>query len=105
MKQANYMEQARAGVAGLGNDYDSDEEDESFRDPRRSPSNLDSPRPTHVSGSSSFVSAAKNLVGSFGCNRGKNKSGQGDNSPPSAASTYTTRKSLSTSSTSIYTRR
>ena len=98
------MEQARAGVSDLGNDYDSDEDDESFRDPR-SPSNLDSPRPTHVSGSSSFVSAAKNLVGSFGCNRGKSKSGQGDSSPPSAASTYTTRKSMSTSSTSNYTRR
>lgn len=99
------MEQARAGVEKFGIENSSDEEEERFRGPQ-SPANLDSPRPTHVSGSSSFVSAAKNIVGSFGCSSGrKNKAGQRDISPPSAASTNTTRKTLSMSSASNYTRR
>lgn len=106
MKQTRYMEQARVGISQLGTDESSEEEEtDGFLHPQRPP-NLDSPRPTNVSGSSSFISLsqhAKSLVGSFGCSGRKGY--KRDSSPPSAASTQTTRKTLSMSSASNFTRR
>lgn len=101
MKHADYMEQARVGVSQLGSDYNSDEEYDMISDIRSPSSTLDSPRPSHVSGSSSFVSFsqhAKSLVGSFGCGR-KSKNGK-DESASSDTSTLMTRKTLSNSSVS-----
>lgn len=101
MKHADYMEQARVGVSQLGSDYNSDEEYDMISDIRSPSSTLDSPRPSHVSGSSSFVSFsqhAKSLVGSFGCGR-KGKNGK-DESASSDTSTLMTRKTLSNSSVS-----
>lgn len=94
------MEQARGNLPSLGAEFidDSDDEDD-FSHPESPMSTQDSPRPTNVSGSSSFVSLsqqAKSIVGSFGCNGRKNKGGsRRDTSPPSAASTYASRKTMS----------
>jgi hypothetical protein len=103
------MEQARVGLTQLGTDVSSEDEGIDGCSHPRSPSNLDSPRPTQASGSSSFVSFsqhAKGLVGSFGCSGRKAFKGTNrDSSPPSATSTQTTRKTLSMSSVSNFTRR
>ena len=99
LKQQNYMDQARGNLPSLGNEFMGDSDDDGFLDPE-GPPNLDSPRPTHVSGSSSFVSLsqqAKSIVSSFGCSGGRRKKGGSsrDPSPPSAASRWASRKTMS----------
>ena len=99
LKHQKYMDQARGNLPSLGNEYIGDSDDDGFLDPE-APTKLDSPRPTHVSGSSSFVSLsqqAKSIASSFGCsgNRRNKTSSNRDSSPPSAASTWASRKTMS----------
>lgn len=99
LKHLKLMDQARGNLPSLGNGFGGDSDDDRFHEPE-APLKIDSPRPTHISGSSSFVSLsqqAKSIVSSFGCSGNRrNKTGPNrDSSPPSAASTWASRKTMS----------